>query len=115
MTALSAGEARALSARARASIGCACGELRHDRLQWDHLPEHTKRANVADMCTASGSGMARYSLEAIVAEIRKCRVICGSCHQAHTAQQRGLGDPTLGDLSLDALVALESILSGYRG
>ena len=113
MTAIAAREARALSARARAAIGCACGESRYDRLQWDHLPEHDKRGNVSDMCKASGNGMARYSLEAIVAEIRKCRVICGSCHQAHTAHQRGLGDPTLGDLSLDTLVALESIVAGY--
>ena len=115
MTAICAWEARALSARARASIGCACGERRPDRLQWDHIDPTDKVANVADMVKASGNGRSRYSLEAIVREIGKCRVRCGSCHQAHTASQRGLGDPTLGDLSLDALVALESILAGYRG
>ena len=79
------------------SRGCAeCGACA-DILHFDHIDPATKyrtrngrTVNPADMMKsgASASGM-RYSRATIMAEIRKCRVLCGTCHDEHSAHQRG--------------------------
>ncbi len=62
--------------------GCAkCGYKGHPHaLEFDHLPEFVKRANV--------SVMKSYSLEVLWSEIDKCQVICANCHAIETENRR---------------------------
>ena len=55
-------------------VGCAdCGyNINHAGLQFDHLPEYEKYANVASLTYRSR--------ETLVAEMKKCEVVCGTCH-----------------------------------
>lgn len=54
--------------------GCVdCGyKQNHYGLQFDHLPEFEKNANVA--------ALTYRSKKALLAEIAKCEVVCGTCH-----------------------------------
>lgn len=62
------------------AAGCAGCKLDHPhwRLQFDHLPDHTKRRDLAYL---AGQG---YSLKTIITEIMKCEVVCANCHADRT-------------------------------
>jgi hypothetical protein len=76
------------------TAGCqTCGYNADARaLQFDHIDPAIKyrtRAgrlvHIADMVKGE-----RYALSTILAEIRKCRVLCANCHAVHTHRvQRG--------------------------
>lgn len=57
-----------------------CGENNPLRLTFDHLDPTQKKYNVSEM--------RQLSLDNIISEIKKCRVLCASCHLEWTAQQR---------------------------
>lgn len=62
--------------------GCVeCGYSAHpSALQFDHIDPQQKSFNIA---------MVSYSsVRQIVAEIRKCRVLCANCHAIHTTNQK---------------------------
>ena len=71
--------------------GCErCGFQAEDpcQLELDHIDPLTKRV------TQSGkrmdpSSMMGYSVEAIIEELVKCRVLCSNCHRLHTLRTRG--------------------------
>lgn len=54
-----------------------------DMLVFDHLHPDDKRTEVSRMAQQT------YSLEAIKAEVAKCRILCANHHQKHTIQQFG--------------------------
>lgn len=54
-----------------------------DMLVLDHLNPEEKHLEVSQMVQRS------YSLQTIIAEIAKCRVLCANHHQKHTIQQFG--------------------------
>lgn len=54
-----------------------------DMLVFDHLNPRDKRAEVSRMVQQT------YGLEAIKAEVSKCRVLCANQHQKHTIRQFG--------------------------
>ena len=58
--------------------GCAdCGYNKHwVALDFDHLPEHDKRFNIAHRLTAK--------METMLEEIAKCEVVCANCHRIRT-------------------------------
>lgn len=51
-------------------------------MQFDHIEPSHKRFNIADV---RHSG---YSVDTVLKEIAKCRVLCVECHTDHTAKQR---------------------------
>lgn len=56
-----------------------CGEARVPCLQFDHIKDKYK--NISDMVKDA------HSLDKIIAEMAKCRVLCANCHAVHTARQ----------------------------
>lgn len=56
--------------------GCADCKIMYPHwiLEFDHLPEFTKVANVSMM-------IGNYSLDAVKDEIAKCEVVCANCHR----------------------------------
>jgi hypothetical protein len=65
-----------------------CGGIFHPAaMQWDHRSGTTKLFDVSD-------GLARYSREAILAEIAKCDLVCANCHAVRTYErQRDVAQP----------------------
>lgn len=53
-------------------------------MQFDHLPQHTKKGMVANMV----GGLA--SWRRVKEEISKCDVVCANCHAIRTFTRRGL-------------------------
>ena len=62
----------------------------------DHLDIYDKKACVSQMCINSD-----YSLDDIIKECEKCRVLCKHCHRIHTMKQikQGLLSPKIRDIS----------------
>ena len=60
-----------------------CGETDPIVLEFDHLDQATKTANIARM-VSQGLGTAK-----IQAEIDKCQVLCCNCHRRRTVLQMG--------------------------
>lgn len=58
-----------------------CGAV--DRLQFDHIDPSTK------LFTISGQGWSK-SKTRLDAEVRKCQLLCESCHTTKTLHQKGL-------------------------
>jgi hypothetical protein len=73
---------RSLIDRIKKERGCVdCGFNKHPAaLHFDHLPGQGKWYNIADMLYRSP--------EAILAEIKKCEVVCANCHAIRTAHRR---------------------------
>jgi hypothetical protein len=66
--------------RYKRMCGCRdCGDHRPEVLEFDHITDN-KRCNVSMLYNK------RHKLKA---EIRKCQVVCGSCHKIRTGQRRG--------------------------
>lgn len=59
-----------------------CGEDRVAVLEFDHLDPTKKIAEVSTLCFG-------YSWEIILAEIKKCDVVCANCHKLRTAHRAG--------------------------
>ena len=57
-----------------------CGENRPETLVFDHIDPKDKKYNISFM-------RARYSLNAILNEIKKCRILCANCHSIRTSKQ----------------------------
>ena len=53
------------------------------RMSFDHLPEHEKLCNIAEL---PGKG---WSIERVQSEIAKCDVVCLLCHADRTQQRAG--------------------------
>ena len=66
--------------------GCECCGFKDKSLtrylEFDHLDPCLKIASITDMITLG------YSLQQIIEEIKKCRILCKSCHKIHTDEQR---------------------------
>ena len=60
-----------------------CGEADARVLEFDHINPSEKSFNIARGIT---HGLA---WEAILDEIKKCRILCANCHRKHTAEQQG--------------------------
>ena len=58
--------------------GCAvCGYDSHPvALQFDHINPKEKTLDVANMT--------KHKLKVLIAELRKCRILCANCHMIHT-------------------------------
>jgi hypothetical protein len=70
----------------KAEIGCVdCGEKDPVVLEFDHLDPSTKIFEIGE-ATRMGWG-----LERILAEAKKCDVVCANCHRRRTAKQFWLG------------------------
>ncbi|HUS33029.1 MAG TPA: hypothetical protein VMZ53_31215 [Kofleriaceae bacterium] len=68
-------EVRAWFRELKATLMCEiCGESSPECLQFHHLHAASKRFNLS---IASSNGR---SPKAILAEVAKCRVLCGNCH-----------------------------------
>lgn len=65
----------------KTAMGCEmCGYNQHPvALQFDHLVPHEKEFAIA--------AVSRRTIPAVIAEIRKCRVLCANCHAIHTYNQ----------------------------
>jgi hypothetical protein len=61
--------------------GCAiCGYKDNPlALQFDHVDPSLKSGNVSNMLA--------YSLKKLIAEVRKCRVLCANCHMIFTLEK----------------------------
>ncbi len=57
-----------------------CGESDPLALEFDHLGE--KSFNIA-------KGLRDHSWDTVLAEIRKCEVVCANCHRRRTARRGG--------------------------
>lgn len=49
-------------------------------MQWDHLPQYDKLANVGDLYR-------RQDKRLVLAEIAKCELVCANCHAIRTAER----------------------------
>lgn len=70
--------------------GCErCGFQAEDpcQLDLDHIDPLSKRVSQSGK-RITPSSMMGYSVESIVAELAKCRVLCRNCHSLHTHQTR---------------------------
>ena len=69
--------------------GCEiCGFLDENLLRYlemDHIDPKQKINKIADMVQYG------YSLEELIEECKKCRVLCRFCHKIHTSEQRKQG------------------------
>jgi hypothetical protein len=64
---------KALKAEFRPQGSCAwCGST--ENLQWDHIDPATKEFDISYMCAS------KFKRQRIIDEIKKCRVLCGSCN-----------------------------------
>lgn len=61
---------------------CECGESRPECLDFDHIDEGNKSANVSAL-------VRKGARKQVFEEIEKCIVRCANCHRARTAQQFG--------------------------
>lgn len=71
--------------------GCErCGFQAEDpcQLDLDHIDPLSKRVTQSGH-RLSPSSMMGYSIENIVEELKRCRVLCKNCHSLHTHQTRG--------------------------
>lgn len=69
--------------RIKSQRGCAdCGITDYRVLEFDHLPQFKKVANVSDLVRANKS------YDVILREIRKCDVVCANCHRLRTVYRR---------------------------
>lgn len=61
--------------------GCAdCGYNKHHAgLQFDHLPQYEKTANVAALLGRN--------MDILMAEVLKCEVVCATCHAIRTFER----------------------------
>lgn len=79
---------RSITNRIKVSRGCEeCGYNAHpSALQFDHLDPATKYRTKSGKVVHPSDMIkgGRYSLETILAEIHKCRVLCANCHAVHT-------------------------------
>ena len=60
--------------------GLTCTSTNMVIFEWDHLDPSTKRFTLADY--------RKHSMQSIITELAKCRLMCSNCHQAHTYEQR---------------------------
>ena len=79
---------RSITNRIKVTRGCEmCGYNAHpSALQFDHIDPATKYRTKSGKVVHPSDMIkgGRYSLETILAEIRKCRVLCANCHAVHT-------------------------------
>jgi uncharacterized protein YdcH (DUF465 family) len=75
------------------SVGCCvCGYNKHpSALCFDHLPDHEKAEVTKNGCSkrTCAGGMYRlydkhHSVNDLISEIKKCRVLCSNCHMEIT-------------------------------
>lgn len=79
-------ETRVKSMQYLAMKGCEeCDERDPRALEYDHKDPSDKGRNVSRLITEGYS----WSSDKLRAEIRKCRVLCASCHRRHTIAQQG--------------------------
>ena len=60
-----------------------CGEGDIQVLTFDHLDPSSKTSTISKMCVSG------CSLDRLVKEINKCRILCCNCHMRHTLSQMG--------------------------
>lgn len=82
-----------------------CGITDIRVLEFDHLPQHGKTANVSSML---GGG---WSWKRILEEIAKCEIVCANCHRIRTIERGGAYRSTLAS---EAQLAEQQTLTLYR-
>jgi hypothetical protein len=79
-------ETRIKSMQYLAGKGCAiCGERDPRCLEYDHREPVDKKRGISRLII-DGFG---WSSRTLRREIRKCRILCASCHRKHTIEQQG--------------------------
>ena len=58
-----------------------CGNNDPRVLEFDHIDRSDKYNNISNLINSS------YSIERIMEEISKCRILCANCHRIHTYSQ----------------------------
>jgi len=85
---VSAETSRSITNRIKVEKGCEiCGFNSHpSALQFDHIDPATKYRTKSGKIVHPSDMIkgGRYALETILAEIRKCRVLCANCHAIYT-------------------------------
>lgn len=80
---------RELCTKLKLALGCSeCGYNSHaEALQWDHIDPNTKFRTKNGTLVNPGN-MIMYAQSVMLAEFKKCRVLCANCHAVHTKQQQ---------------------------
>jgi DNA-directed RNA polymerase subunit RPC12/RpoP len=95
MTTLTAYTTREITNAMKLAVGCSeCGYKRSAAaLQFDHLDPSTKyRTRYGNIVHPSDMIKGdRYSLQTVLAEIAKCRVLCANCHAEFTHDEQREG------------------------
>lgn len=60
-----------------------CGENDVRVLEFDHINPNNKLFGISKGVSSG------YDWDVIMAEIKKCRILCANCHKRHTAEQQG--------------------------
>jgi myosin-crossreactive antigen len=103
------------------SVGCyVCGYNKHpSALCFDHLPETTKSDVVKNGYSkrSSAGGMyklysKKHTIQELIEEIKKCRVLCSNCHMELTHQNNQRIKANI-DFNID-ISQLEKILIDYE-
>ena len=80
----------------RTALGCSqCGESREAALDLHHIDPATKNPQLTKKSAAGqkftgGSMWRSLSCDKIVAELKKCEVLCSNCHRVETRKQSDL-------------------------
>jgi len=65
-------------------VGCeVCGEKNPLVLEFDHINPADKSGEMAQMISKGTS------LDKLLDELEKCRIVCANCHRIHTFEQNG--------------------------
>lgn len=95
------------------SNGCSiCGYNKHPAgLCFDHLPGYEKAEITKNGCSkrncAGGMFMLynkKHDIEELIAEIKKCRLLCHNCHMEHTHKISNIEFPNDYHMSIENLI-----------
>lgn len=90
---------------------CVCGYNRHpSALCFDHLPGVEKAEATKNGCSkrTCAGGMFRlydkkYSVDILLSEIKKCRVLCHNCHMEETYSKININQNDINPITIESL------------